>query len=62
MKLNHKYLEKVYSGIGFDIHRLVKKRKLYLGGIKIPFKLGLDGHSDGDPVLHAILDASPDSL
>lgn len=49
--------EKVYSGIGFDIHRLVKKRKLYLGGIKIPFKLGLDGHSDGDPVLHAIIDS-----
>jgi len=43
---------KTYSGIGFDIHRLVKGRKLYLGGIKIPFALGLQGHSDADPVLH----------
>ncbi len=48
---------KIYSGIGFDIHRLVKKRKLFLGGIKIPFNLGLEGHSDGDPVLHAIIDS-----
>jgi len=43
-------------GIGFDIHRLIKKRKLYLGGIKIPFALGLKGHSDADPVLHALID------
>ena len=48
---------KTYSGIGFDIHRLVKKRKLYLGGIKIPFYLGLEGHSDADPVLHSIIDS-----
>ena len=47
---------KTYSGIGFDIHRLVKGRKLYLGGIKIPFALGLQGHSDADPVLHALID------
>jgi len=47
---------KVFTGIGFDIHRLIKKRKLYLGGIKIPFHLGLDGHSDSDPVLHSIID------
>jgi len=44
-------------GIGFDIHRLIKKRKLYLGGIKIPFALGLKGHSDADPVLHALIDS-----
>ncbi len=44
-------------GIGFDIHRLVPKRKLYLGGIKIKSYLGTLGHSDGDPVLHAIIDA-----
>ena len=44
-------------GIGFDIHRLVPKRKLYLGGIKIPSTIGTLGHSDGDPVLHAITDA-----
>ena len=40
-------------GIGFDVHRLVPKRKLYLGGIKIPSSLGTLGHSDGDPVLHS---------
>jgi len=44
-------------GIGFDVHRLVPKRKLYLGGIKIPSLLGTFGHSDGDPVLHAITDS-----
>jgi len=48
---------KTYFGIGFDIHRLVRGRKLYLGGIKIPFHLGLAGHSDSDPVLHAIIDS-----
>ena len=48
---------KNYSGIGFDVHRLVKGRKLYLGGIKIPFVLGLKGHSDADPVLHALIDS-----
>jgi len=52
--LNNK---KVYYGIGFDVHRLVKNKKLYLGGIKIPYPLGLMGHSDGDPVLHSIIDA-----
>ena len=46
-----------FTGIGFDIHKLVKNKKLYLGGIKIPFYLGLDGHSDGDPVLHALIDS-----
>jgi 2-C-methyl-D-erythritol 4-phosphate cytidylyltransferase/2-C-methyl-D-erythritol 2,4-cyclodiphosphate synthase len=44
-------------GIGFDVHRLVPKRKLYLAGIKIPSYIGTLGHSDGDPVLHAIVDA-----
>ena len=48
---------KTYCGIGFDIHRLIKGRKLYLGGIKIPFTLGLKGHSDSDPVLHALIDS-----
>jgi len=50
-------LNKVSFGIGFDIHRLVKNKKLYLGGIKIPFHSGLQGHSDGDVILHAIIDA-----
>ena len=48
---------KKYFGIGFDIHRLIKKKKLYLGGIKIPFHSGLKGHSDGDVVIHSIIDA-----
>ena len=48
---------KTYFGIGFDVHKLVKKRKLYLGGIKISFPLGLTGHSDSDPVLHALIDS-----
>ena len=51
----HKTITKV--GIGFDVHRLVKGRKLYLGGISIPSALGTLGHSDGDPVLHAIIDS-----
>ena len=53
-----KYLKSVtYYGIGFDIHRLIKNKKLYLGGVKIPFHSGLKGHSDGDVILHAIIDA-----
>ena len=48
---------KTKTGIGFDIHRLVQKRKLYLGGLRIKSKLGPLGHSDGDPVLHAIIDS-----
>jgi 2-C-methyl-D-erythritol 2,4-cyclodiphosphate synthase len=45
------------TGIGTDIHRLVPDRKLMLGGVEIPFSLGLLGHSDGDVVLHAVIDA-----
>jgi 2-C-methyl-D-erythritol 2,4-cyclodiphosphate synthase len=44
-------------GIGYDIHRLVPDRKLIIGGIEIPFLLGLLGHSDGDVLIHAICDA-----
>lgn len=44
-------------GIGYDIHRLVEERKLFLGGIEIPYIKGLLGYSDGDVVLHAIADA-----
>jgi len=44
-------------GIGYDIHRLVEGRPLYLGGVEIPYPKGLLGHSDGDVVLHAISDA-----
>ena len=48
---------KTYFGIGFDIHKLIMNKKLYLGGVKIPFHSGLKGHSDGDVILHAIIDA-----
>lgn len=45
------------AGIGTDIHRFVEGRKLMLGGVQIPFAMGLLGHSDGDAVLHAVVDA-----
>lgn len=45
------------TGIGTDIHRVVEGRKLILGGVLVPFPAGLIGHSDGDVVLHAIIDA-----
>ena len=48
---------KLNYGIGFDVHRLVPGKMLYLGGLKIKSKLGTLGHSDGDPVLHAITDS-----
>jgi 2-C-methyl-D-erythritol 2,4-cyclodiphosphate synthase len=44
-------------GIGYDIHRLEEGRDLVLGGVKIPYKLGLLGHSDADVLIHAICDA-----
>ena len=53
IKLNNS----IRFGIGFDVHRLVPKKNLYLAGIKIPSTLGTLGHSDGDPVLHAVTDA-----
>ncbi len=51
------YKSRLNVGIGFDVHRLVPKRKLFLGGLVIKSKLGTLGHSDGDPVLHSITDA-----
>ena len=44
-------------GIGYDVHRLVENRRLVLGGIVIPYHLGLLGHSDADVLTHAIVDA-----
>lgn len=44
-------------GTGYDLHRLVAGRPLILGGVRIPFELGLDGHSDADIVCHAVTDA-----
>ena len=44
-------------GHGYDVHRLVPGRALILGGVEIPWELGLDGHSDADVLLHAVMDA-----
>jgi len=46
-----------FSGIGYDVHRLVEGRALILGGVEIPYTHGLDGHSDADVLAHAIADA-----
>lgn len=45
------------AGIGYDVHPLVKGRKLVIGGVDIPFEKGLDGYSDADVLVHAIMDA-----
>lgn len=47
----------VRVGLGFDAHPLVEGRPLVLGGVEVPFEKGLSGHSDGDVVVHALLDA-----
>ena len=44
-------------GHGYDVHRLVRGRRLVLGGVEIDYPLGLDGHSDADAALHALCDA-----
>ena len=44
-------------GHGYDVHRLVDGRRLILGGVEIPFEKGLDGHSDADVLVHAVIDA-----
>jgi 2-C-methyl-D-erythritol 2,4-cyclodiphosphate synthase len=44
-------------GNGYDVHRLIKGRKLILGGVEVPHSVGLDGHSDADVLLHALCDA-----
>ena len=44
-------------GMGYDVHRLVEGRDLIIGGVKIPHAMGLDGHSDADVLVHAIMDA-----
>ena len=44
-------------GLGYDVHRFARGRKLYLGGVDVPHDQGLDGHSDADVLLHAICDA-----
>lgn len=44
-------------GHGYDVHRIIKGRELFIGGIKIPYEFGLEGHSDADVLLHAICDS-----
>ena len=44
-------------GMGYDVHRLVEGRALIMGGVTIPYELGLLGHSDADVLLHAVADA-----
>jgi 2-C-methyl-D-erythritol 2,4-cyclodiphosphate synthase len=46
-----------FVGIGFDSHRLARGRRLLIGGVEIPYELGLDGHSDADVLAHAVIDA-----
>jgi len=55
--LRNIYKSKQSVGIGFDVHRLVPNKKLYLAGLRIKSNLGTLGHSDGDPVLHSVADA-----
>jgi 2-C-methyl-D-erythritol 2,4-cyclodiphosphate synthase len=50
-------LSEVRTGIGWDVHRLAAGRPLVLGGVTVPFDLGLEGHSDSDVLAHAITDA-----
>ena len=47
----------IRAGNGFDVHKFDEERKLYLGGVEIPFEKGLAGHSDADVLLHAVMDA-----
>lgn len=47
----------MFVGIGYDVHKFAAQRKLVLGGVSIKYKAGLDGHSDADVLVHAIMDA-----
>lgn len=47
----------MFIGFGYDVHRFKKGRKLFLGGVEIPSPLGLDGHSDADVLIHALMDS-----
>jgi 2-C-methyl-D-erythritol 2,4-cyclodiphosphate synthase len=48
---------KIRTGLGYDVHKLVEGRELWLGGIRLDYELGLLGHSDADVLIHAICDA-----
>ncbi len=55
--LTHTYIMKTRIGMGYDVHKLVEGRELWIGGIKLEHTLGLLGHSDADVLIHAICDA-----
>ena len=50
-------MQKTLIGLGYDIHKLARKRNLIVGGVHIPYEFGLEGHSDGDCLTHSIIDA-----
>lgn len=52
-----KLMSKIRVGHGYDVHRFAEGRKLILGGVEIPYELGLSGHSDADVLIHALMDA-----
>ena len=47
----------MFVGIGYDVHKFTEGRKLILGGVEVPYEKGLEAHSDGDVLLHAVMDA-----
>ena len=51
------HIMKIRTGLGYDVHKLVEGRELWLGGIRLDYELGLLGHSDADVLIHAICDA-----
>ena len=57
LNLLFKGCEIMRIGMGYDVHKLVSDRKLIIGGVNIPYELGLLGHSDADVLLHAIMDS-----
>ena len=56
-KTQNSKLMKIRTGLGYDVHKLVEGRELWLGGIRLDYELGLLGHSDADVLIHAICDA-----
>jgi len=57
LNIQHSTFMKIRTGFGYDVHKLVEGRELWLGGIKLDYELGLLGHSDADVLIHAICDA-----
>ena len=57
LKIQNSKLMKIRTGLGYDVHKLVEGRELWLGGIRLDYELGLLGHSDADVLIHAICDA-----